>query len=290
MSSPAMLDESHLTKCFEMLIERLDSIETNCDAFQTYTDVEQNNRVGCIDTLAWGLDVDLFVHKPRVPLKPFERPVAFLMKTSFFDSLWQYRMSLQDVEHGKFDDVFRGCDLAYTKKLLSEMDEKPVMCRFVGLKSSRADVLDHLGDIQLTRWLRRQESSTFNDISCNWSNSDTVSFWLTPTKDEVHPSRAKKTSIRECVETLLKLLRDLDGTSERLEIQVYPATIQEMDLLKTLDMVEYRIERGVDDDDTALEEKAIRAIQDDRCLVEAIELHFGISCSKDMLRCLSHLL
>ena len=117
-----------------------------------------------------------------------------------------------------------------------------------------------------------------------------MSFLLTPSEDEDDPSRPGKTSIRECIETLLKLLRDLDGTSERLKIQVFPATIQEMDLLKTLDMVEYRIVRGVDDDDTTLEEKAIRAIQDDRCLVEAIEQHFGISCSKDMLRCLSHLL
>ena len=81
------------------------------------------------------------------------------------------------------------------------------------------------------------------------------------------------------------MLRDLDGTSERLEIQVYcndPGN-------GTLDMVEYRIERGVVDD-TTLEEKAIHAIEDDRCLVEAIEQHFDISCSKDMLRSLSHFL
>ena len=284
-----MIEESQLTKCFEMLIERLDAVEAKCEYFQKYIELEQNNKLGHINTWVWGQDVDLYVHEPRVPSKLFERPQAFLVKTNFYDPGWQYRMSWKNTLDGDFDDVLCGCDLALTKRLLLEYDEREVMCQWVGLKSSRVDVLDHLGDIQLNRWLQRQDSKLFQALSCNWCNSDSVSFWLIPSKNEDN-WRVRKTSIQECVHTLLKMLRDLDGTSERLEIQVFPATIQEMDLLKTLDMVEYRLKRGVDDTDTTLEEKAIQAIQDDRCLVEAIEQHFEISCSKDILRLLSHLL
>ena len=250
-----LVEESHLTKCFEMLIERLDAVESSCENIQKTLEFEQHNKVGFINTLAWGLDVDLYVHDPLYPnrLGPFGRPYAFLVKTNWHDVEWGYRLSLQEALDGSFDDDLYGkCDVDLTKKLLAEEEETRVApkCQAVGLKSSRVFVLDYLGDIQISRWLTKQTKKIFKTVHCNWNADDGVSFWLTPKNDEEVYYRTRKTNIRECVESVINLLRDLGGPVGRLEFQVCPVTCQSLQFFKTYEVVSERTEWNVEDDIT----------------------------------------
>ena len=53
-SDRTMIEESRLTRCFEMLIERLDTIESRCERLERYMQNEQEIKLGRIKHLNMG--------------------------------------------------------------------------------------------------------------------------------------------------------------------------------------------------------------------------------------------
>lgn len=273
-----MIEESHLTECFEMMIERLTALECKTDAVHRYISKRENRRTGCVDATIWGLNVDLFVHKPLYPLvDPFERPDAYLLKINWFDVEWGNRLCMQKAIDGHFDEDLKGlCDIETMKKMLLEEKETKMVarCEQVGLKSSRVFVVEFLGDIQVRRWLNCQDNKIFGSIRCDWSMEMGVSFWLTPVSDETRSSCARKTSVQECVEAVMRLLKDFGGPTEKVEIQVCPLSRRERDIFMTFELAWQREMWKVEDDITADLRKALESMTKNRKkMLERIEKH-----------------
>lgn len=274
-----MIEESHLTKCFEMMIERLTALECKTDAVQTHLSQMENGRIGCVDTKVWGLDVDLFVHKPLYPPRyVFERPDAFLLKTDWYDVEWGNRLCMQGAIDGRYDDDLAGlCDIETLKKLLSEEKETGIVarCAQVGLKSSRVFVVEDLGDIEVRRWLKRQDKQIFKSIRCDWSMEMGVSFWLTPITDKARSSLARKTSVQDCVEAVVKLLKDFGGPTEGLEVQLCPLSRWERDICMVFELAWQRENWKVEDDVTVELRKAVQSMtkKTGKDMLRRLEMH-----------------
>ena len=174
------------------------------------------------------------------------------------------------------DDLYGKCDVDLAKKLLTEEEETRVapMCGTVGLQSSRVFVLDYLGDLQIWRWLKKQQNKIFESVHCNWNAEDGVSFWLTPKNKEEVYYHSRKTSIRECVKAVINTLKDLGGPGGRLEIKVCPVTCQSMQFFKTYEVVSERTEWNVEDDITRKGKESLKSsVRRGRGFMKTVEKH-----------------
>ena len=148
----------------------------------------------------------LFVHKPLYPPEAFQWPDAYVVKTDWYDVEWGNRLCKQEAIDGDFDDDLRGLrDIETLKRLLSEEKETEIVarCEQVGLKSPRVFAVEYLGDIKVQRWQKSQENKVFKSIRCDWSMEMGVSFWLTSMNDEKRSYWPRRTSVQECVETIM---------------------------------------------------------------------------------------
>lgn len=257
-----MIEESQLTRCFEMLIERLDTVESRCETLEKHMQYEQDIKLGRINTSPWGLDISLYVydHLFADESRPFERAHSYYVKTSQRDTEWE-DLILNAALEGRFDDELRGsCDLEAMKQLLPrrENDKGPLMTSTLGLKSARLYVRDHLGDITIRRWVSRRQDCKWKSIQCNWDRDDGMAFWVTSPTDERNEYLYARTTVRDCCTILVDLIADFGGPSKDLEFQVCPLTDSGKLFLRRYELVCQREFEGVQDENTARLKKDLK--------------------------------
>lgn len=213
------MDDSPLTKCFEMLVERLTVLEKNVDQVRTILSREQDHKRGYINTAMWGWKMQLFVHEPidQRTWDVFERPAAYYIQTNVEDYQQMDKYIMQQALDGLYDNEFDPCCMQTLKRRLvqelrsyddDDTFEESLKCRQVGIKSERVYVLDHLKDIMVNRWLKLRGKERWASVTLETEDLFTV--WMVP-------STKARTEIdmRGCCEAMCELF-DFLGIEEKV--------------------------------------------------------------------------
>jgi hypothetical protein len=128
---PTIVEESQLTRCFKMLLERLETIDMRYERLEQHMQHEQDIMLRHVNTSPWGLDISLclYDHLFAKHASPSERARSFNVKTKWANMEWEDPMSDAALE-GRFDDGLRdACDLEVMERLLprEENDQSPLL-------------------------------------------------------------------------------------------------------------------------------------------------------------------
>ena len=105
---------------FEMLIERLNAVETRLDELQAVAATEQEcKHVGQINTRAWNKDVDLYVHE-RVPHRnpsweDEREKTAYVVHTNL-DVDWYWHGCMGKRFAGEYDDRLKEPEIVTVRR------------------------------------------------------------------------------------------------------------------------------------------------------------------------------
>ena len=161
--------QDRLIGVFEMLVERLTSLESKVDRVEAILERENVGREGRLNTRAWDLDTNIFVHKPlsKGGCDFFSPPAMYYVKTCFdMDHLFRcdtYTIIQKKLVAGEFDARLANCDSAGIKEnarlMLDGNDEADwTECEQVSLESQRRYVYDHFLDVMISDWAASNRS------------------------------------------------------------------------------------------------------------------------------------
>ena len=217
MSSTA--SNETLISTFEMLIERLNAIETRLDKLQDIAAHDQECRhVGKINAKAWNLEVYLYLHEriPRGMRKNGKASDSYVVHTNL-DINWYWDGCIERLFAGEYDDYLNEPAKAKAKVAESEKAGQGVLCEDLGIMYERSCFYEYLLDLTMTKCLTAGSYKSLWEsvVMVNPYASEANVFWLV-----ANPGTGERT-IREISKTMIAV-KELFDTKKKLVLSICP--------------------------------------------------------------------
>ena len=242
------MEQDQLIKTFEMLVERLTSLEQDVKHLLDIFANDNDGREGRLNTRAWNLDFDVFVHKPLLidECDFFTKPHMYYVLTDLSeDEMFTsstFNTVITKTLAGDFDKALATADIENVKrnaKIMTgdnESREEWLKCEKSGLESSRVYVFEHLLDVMISDWTRH--SADWESITCMYDYG--VSFWMKPSAAAKHDCGPRK-----CIVTMSQLLRFLDIGTDPRKVQLGPLGYYEGEFFRNYQQLTCKVIAGI---------------------------------------------